>query len=204
MFKDSLLTKIENTDFEKVLNKLGYAYFKNGYYNLNIIGVRRKENRVTNSFDDYIVVIYKTPTKAFVKIAYPITTDPGAFYMKLPANKKGTAILVPGQYRRCWTIGKHKGKYEALVQAAPVKVYRDNNKDDVYDYNPETIDNGIFGINIHKSGESSKHVDKWSAGCQVFKVSNDFRAFMRLCHEQVNNGFGNKFTYTLINEEDLC
>ena len=47
-------------------------------------------------------------------------------------NVKGTAILVPGQYRGAYKIGFHKGKYKALVQAKPVKLYIDNDKDNKY------------------------------------------------------------------------
>ena len=38
-------------------------------------------------------------------------------------------------------------------------------------YLEEAVEEGIFGINIHratgKSGSKSTRVDKWSAGCQV-------------------------------------
>ena len=119
-------------------------------------------------------------------------------------NPKGTAILVPGQYRGCWQIGLHNGKYEALVQKKPVSVYRDGNKDLIYDLDPKKIDKGVFGINIHRSnpyGESAT-VDNWSAGCQVFASSKDFKEFMELCGKQ-KAMYGNSFTYTLLDEKDL-
>lgn len=203
MVKDTLLDKINSTDFEQLFKKLDYSFFTKGCYNLNIIGIRRYNKKVSNAFDDYLVVLYKTPKREWSRFIFPITTEPGLYYMKNPANKAGTAILVPRQYKQCWSIGKHKGKYEALVQIAPVSVYRDGNKNTVYDCDSEKTDTGVFGINIHKAGESSKLVDKWSAGCQVFKISNDFRAFMRLCHKQVESGYGNKFTYTLLDEKQL-
>ena len=193
-------------DFEKLFKRKGYAYFTNGRYNLNIIGVRRKvhDNEITDKFDDYLVLIYKTQNRE-VRRLYSITTEPGYYYMvKQLLNKKGTAILVPGQYRGCWQIGKHKGKYKALVQVKPVKVYRDANKDKVYNMNPKTIDTGVFGINIHRSKEfgSSDKIDRWSAGCQVFKIAEEFKSFMKICEEQ-SKLYGNSFTYTLINEEDM-
>lgn len=200
---NSLLQKICNTNFEKLFAKLGYAYFKKGYYNLNIIGIRKEGNKVTNVFDDYLVVIYNTEKEGRKTMIFEITTDPGLDYIMNPIAKKGTAILVPGQYRGCWKIGLHQGKYEALCQRKPVKVYRDANKDKVYDFKPNTIEDGIFGINIHKAGYESKQVNNWSAGCQVFKRYNDFRSFMRLCHKQVESGWGETFTYTLLKEEQL-
>lgn len=194
--------KLRNYNFEALFKKLGYAYFTKGMYNLNIIGIRTKGNSVTNCFDDYIVVIYKTPQGTWSRKIYSATTDPGLVLMKKPSNPKGTAILVPGQYRGAWVIAKHRGKYDALCQRKPVKVYRDNNKDEIYDFDVSSIDSGTFGINIHKAGMFSKRVDNWSAGCQVFRVDSDFKSFMVLCKKQ-RELYGNSFTYTLLKEEDL-
>lgn len=203
--KPSLLEKIETTNFEKIFRNKGYVYFKEGLYNLNIIGIRANNNcKVTNTFDDAMVVIYKNE-KGWHRLVYCITTDPGKYYMmKSQCNIKGTAILVPGQYRGCWKMGKHNGQYTALVQAKPVKVYRDSNKDDIYDYDPKTIDNGLFGINIHRSNQyhTSKIIDRWSAGCQVFANPTQFTSFLTLCKKQMEK-YGNSFTYTLLMEEDL-
>lgn len=201
--KTNLLELCKNYNFQKLFAKKGYTYFTRGYYNLNIIGVRAKGNNVTNAFDDVLVVIYNTPTKPEVRRVFPITTDPGLESLKKPVNSNGTAILVPGQYRGCWKLGLHRGKYTALVQRKPVKVYRDKNKDNVYDFNPTTIENGVFGINIHRAGEESIVVNSWSAGCQVFKLRKDFEAFMNLARSQVSNKCGDTFSYTLLTEEDL-
>lgn len=193
-----------NTNFEELFKKKGYAFFTKGEYNLNIIGVRSENlNKITNKFDDYLVLIYNTRCKGHICI-YPITTEPGIYYMNKPMNPKGSAILVPGQYRGCWKIGKHKGKYDALVQCKPIKVYRDNIRNQVYDLSPEKIDEGLFGINIHKSSDyrSPKYVDQFSAGCQVFQNVGDFNKFIALCKKQRDN-FGNSFTYTLLNEREL-
>ena len=206
MVENKLYNKCINYDFESLFKKLGYAYFTKGNYNLNIIGVRaNNNNKVTNLYDDILVVIYRTPNGKLTRQVYNITTEPGTYYMsKEFINPKGTAILVPGQYRGCWQLALHRGKYKALCQKKPVKVYRDGNKDDKYDLKPETIDTGIFGINIHRSNQTwvRNTVDQYSAGCQVFNNSNDFQAFIRLCEKQ-KELYGNNFTYTLINEEDL-
>ena len=204
MIKDKLFNKIVSYDFKSLFERKGYAYFTKGEYNLNIIGVRSNNGKkVTNLYDDYIVIIYNSPTKECRRV-YKITTEPGLYYMKNPMNSKGTAILVPGQYRGCWKIAKHRGKYNALCQCKPVKVYRDNNKNDIYDMNPRTEDKGIFGINIHRSSVISDPttVDKYSAGCQVFNSYTNFIYFMSLCKEQAKR-FGNSFTYTLVTEEEL-
>ena len=61
----------------------------------------------------------------------------------------------------------------------------------------------MFGINIHKAGKLSQRVDTWSAGCQVFASETDFKCVMSYCNKQIQYGFGNSFTYTLLREEDL-
>lgn len=203
--KNRLYEKVKKADFEKVLAKKGYAYFKNGYYNVNIIGVRSNQgSKVTNKYDDYLVLIYNTST-GWKRMIYNITTEPGLKLMKRPSNAKGTAILAPGQYRGTYKIDKHRGKYDALCQRyKPVKVYRDNNRDDKYDYLPEKVDVGMFGINIHRSNEfwTRATVDNYSAGCQVFNDPREFNSFMSIIKKSAAI-YGNKFTYTLIDEDDL-
>ena len=202
MIEINLANKCANADFEKIFARKGYAFFTKGEYNLNIIGVRHKGSKVTNHFDDCLVVIYNTANEKNVKRVFVCTTLPGKKAMEHPTAIKGTAILKEGQYRGAYQIGYHKGKYKALCQKKPLPVYRDGNKDDKFDLNPLSIDKGIFGINIHKAGDNSTLVDGWSYGCQVLSKSIDFNALMRLV-ERSAGIYGNSFTYTLINDEDL-
>lgn len=203
---NNFLTKCLNADYERIFKDKGYVYYKGNNYDLNIIGIRKNisngKELVTNKFDDIIVVKCLVNGKPFMSY-YVVTTQPGITSLKTPVNTKGCAILVPGQYRGCWKIGLHKGKYEALTQDKPVSVYRDINRDNYYDYDKSKIDRGMFGINIHKAGANSVQVDNWSAGCQVFANASQFKLFMDLCHKQVINGFGSNFTYTLLTEKDL-
>ena len=201
--KTGLFTKCTTYNFEKLFKDKGYTWFTKGSYNLNIIGIRSNNNKVTDKYDDILVVDYNTDN-GHKRVCYTITTEPGKYYMQNLCNPKGAAILVPGQYRGCWQIGLHHGKYKALCQRKAVKVYRDNNKDMIYNMTPKSIDKGIFGINIHRSNKTCicDTIDKYSAGCQVFNDPVEFNAFMRLCETQ-RKLYGNTFTYTLINEEDM-
>ena len=207
-----LLDLINKTDFQKVLNNKNYTFFENGNYNLNIIGVRNlfdaseKNNIIsinqTDKFNDALVLLYKDNGE-WKKDIYEITTDPGLKLLRNPSNSKGTAILVPGQYRNTYKIDLHKGQYKALCQRGGlVKVYRDKNKDNKLDFDPKTIDTGYFGINIHKAGLSSELIGGYSAGCQVFHYVKDFNKFMENI-EKSNNIYGNSFTYTLLTTNDL-
>ena len=49
----------------------------------------------------------------------------------------------------------------------------------------------------------SYYVNKWSAGCQVFKKVADFNEFMDICRK-ARDIWGNSFSYTLIESEDLA
>lgn len=202
--KTGLQTKYSKYNFEKLFKQKGYSWFTKGNYNLNIIGIRSNQNNnITNKYDDLLIVDYNT-SNGHKRVFFPITTEPGSHYMKHPCHKDGTAILVPGQYRGAWAIGLHKRKYKALCQIKPVKVYRDDNRNNMYDLSPTTIDEGMFGINIHRSNEYTitENINKYSAGCQVFSNPNDFNAFIRLC-EQQRKLYGNSFTYTLLDENEL-
>ena len=188
---------------QSIIEAKGYAFFTEGDYNVNIIGIRNP-NQIANSFDDSLICAYKVFGEWIIK-EWQITTDAGRYWLKNPMNSKGTAILVPNQYRSVYKIDLHLGKYEALCQRnGKVEVWRDDNKDQILDFNDSTKEWGYFGINIHRSNPNneSKVVEKWSAGCQVFKKINDFFEFMDICNK-AKNIWGNSFTYTLIKEEDL-
>lgn len=191
---------------QKAVESKGYKWFEGGNYNLNIVGVRNSDtnNEVTNKFDDTLTVSYSVDGEIKYH-EFKATTDPGQHWEKNLLNKDGVAILVPNQYRGSHEIRKHQGKYEALCQKKPVKVYRDNNKDGKYDMLEENIQEGIFGINIHKAGKfknGSTQIDKWSAGCQVFSKESDFNQLMELAYK-AKDLYGNSFTYTLIESKDI-
>lgn len=168
---------------------------ENRPYNINIVGLRNRFAR-TNYYDDTIAVVYEKEGE-WVRHFYEATTLPGSPSLLKPVNVNGTAILVPGQYEHGYRIGKHKGKYEALIQAGDVKVYRDKDLDLVYDINESSIEEGFFGINIHRASFGAKLVGPDSAGCQVIKKSEDFKEFMGLCNKAVNF-WGDRLTYTLL------
>lgn len=190
---------------EAALKAKGYVYFEdatNKSYDVNIVGVRNSStgNKVTNLFDDMITISYKDETGAWVYKEWMNTTEPGKKGVMEYHNVNGVARLVEGQYRGSHALGLHQGKYEALKQAKAVKVYRDKNKDMTFD---ETkVDEGIFGINIHKAGRDSTWVENWSEGCQVFKRVKDFDEFMKIVKKAAKI-HGNSFTYTLIESKDI-
>lgn len=189
-------------EIKKELEKLKYAVFTNDTkdFNLNIIGVRSKNQRV-NKFDDWLCVFWYYQSRLNQRW-YQITTDPGISGMKQPLNSKGVAILAEGQYRRVYQIDKHQGKYNALCQRGGiVKVYRDNDKNNELNLDPISIEEGWFGINIHRAKDEAftTNINGWSHGCQVFANDDDFEEFMLLCNKAADI-WGNSFTYTLLSE----
>ena len=188
------------TQIKEAMRKKQYSFFEKGDYNLNIIGIRKVSDQIDNLFDDTLFLAYKVEDRFNVQ-QFDITTQPGAYYMKNPMNKLGSAILVPGQYKGAYTIGLHQGKYEALRQSGLLKVYRDSDRDNIYDYQNIT-DSVNDGINIHKAGRASKKIDNWSAGCQVLAYSADFDILMGLAKRSAKL-YGDKFTYTLLLSTDI-
>lgn len=187
---------------KSTLRQKGYKLFTRAY-ELNIVGVR-SNSTVSNRFDDALYVFYRVPQKGVMRWKierFSITTDPGTYWLNNPSYEAGTAILFPGQYLNAYSIGMHRGKYEALVQTRPVTIMRDYDRDAVLDFLNGTKYTGMFGINIHRANAvgETKQIEKYSAGCQVFANADEFAHFMQLCREHQSR-YGNRFTYTLLDQ----
>ena len=198
-----MIIELAKDRVKQIMDRKGYKFFEKGDYNLNIIGIRSEVN-IANSFDDTLLCIFKKDNE-WIFNEYSITTDAGRYWLKNPINNKGTALLVPNQYRGVYGLRKHNGDYEALCQTwGDVEVYRDNDRDMILDYDPKTIEKGMFGINIHRSNPNTEStiVEKWSAGCQVFKKVEEFNKFIEDCKE-ASNVWGNKFSYTLLTYKEM-
>lgn len=183
----------------KALQAKGYSLFLRPY-ELNIVGVRADSTK-SNSFDDAIYAFFLNSEGKLIQHRYAATTDPGTYWLRNPMNPQGTAILKEGQYRNCYALGMHRGKYLALVQVRPVTVMRDYDRDAVLDFLNGREETGLFGINVHRALDSgtTKIVEHHSAGCQVFASATEFIQFLSFC-ERHRALYGNQFTYTLIDE----
>lgn len=192
----ALFRKSQKKDLLKVIDRLKskkYKIYEDG--RLNIIGVRNR-NYKPNTFNDELWVFWKDGKEWDWTKYTNFTTLAGLYYLKNPMNAAGCALLAEGQYLDSYKIGLHKGEYEALVQVKPVRIYRDNNQNNSFDF--VNMQTGNYGINIHRaSTKDSQSVDKWSAGCQVFGWFLMYQDFMRLCRWH-RDRFGNTFSYTLI------
>lgn len=206
---DTAVPTVEQVN--NAMRRLGYTIYdgkdragRKRNYDLNIFGIRTANIRA-GAFDDWIGVFWMNwDIDGWEFHIWNATTDPGTYWLDQPLNVSGTAILVEDQYRSSYQIGLHRNKYEALVQCNPVKIYRDNDKDEILDMMPETIQRGLFGINIHRASayHRSTRVEKWSAGCQVIADPRDFAQLMDICN-LAEDEWGPTFSYTLLTQEQL-
>lgn len=189
-------------DIISVMHAKAYKVFENPKgHDLNIVGIRTQSIEA-EKFNDWLTAFYKFDG-IWNYFAFPATTDPGTYYRKNPISVKGTAVLKPAQYRGVYKIGRHRN-YKALQQIGDMTVYRDANRDTFLDTADMEEDTGLHSINIHRSNahKPSTLVGKWSAGCQVFQDPDHFQFFLVLC-ERASEKYGNKFSYTLLEEADF-
>lgn len=174
----------------------GYTFFSDGDWNLNLVGIRGLR-RQAGAYDDQICCLYRVGGIWRTHV-WAATTDPSPAYLQRPINPAGTAILCPGQYRGSHKIGLHK-KRPALVQVAPVRVWRDDDRDTELDWDPSDPGKaGDYGINIHDATSSQP-----SAGCQVFANKYELQALLEICSTSAPR-WGNRFTYTLLEGSGLA
>ena len=198
----------------RTVQGLGYAAFNGPTdFDLNIIGVRNRVSmRDPNHYSDDLHVIWKQ-SGIWRAFHCALTTTPGTWYLQHPMRPaEGCAVLAPQQARGAYRLGLHKGK-RALVQiGAKVKFYRDNDLNTSIDIDESTLQESFSGLNIHSGSrharsdtgtEGDGSVGRWSAGCQTAHPS-DVAFLVELADKQAANGPGwDRFTYTLITEDQL-
>lgn len=184
------------------INKLGYKWF---YDRPNLIGIRTNIN-VPDVFNDLLALVYFDKDGKEQMKVYPITTEPGVYYQKKLLNDKGCAVMKPGQYIDCYSLGFHQNKatHKALIETGSITVIRDKDMDGIAG-NSGTDDKGYFGCNIHgaNNNTTTKTIGPWSAGCQVHAIWSNKEEMVEIC-DQFRIITKNKFTYTLITEKDLA
>jgi len=200
-----------------ILKKKGYPIQEEDTkpYNLNLVGIRAHPG-VPNTFDDTMAVLWKFSGYWFLR-SFPMTTDPGKYWLNNPINVEGTAIIKEGYYSNVWEMGLHRGEYLALKQVGNMTYFRDNDKDSLPEIDGMKEYTGIIGANCHRANANGQsiQIDKWSAACQVLQnkqINNpdnqmvrvfEFDYFIHLCKQQVDIAQRNKFNYALINQKDF-
>lgn len=152
-----------------------------GYY-LNTMGTPGKND--LNMYDDMVAWVWPNGVAAF-----NYNTDPTRLGFNRNAGKN-MAMLIPGMYT--FVKRKHKGQYDAFGQGEhPVAVYRCEVSGKI-----SSIEEGLFGINIHKGGFSSTS----SEGCQTLP-QDQWQAFKEMGYSLLRQYNQNTFKYILFDEE---
>lgn len=180
----------------------GFRFYDSGKFNVNIFGIRK--DLTVDLFNDIIGIAYRDGKNNPVLKAYKGTTEPGLYYLKNKlGNVKGTFILMPGYYPKCWKSGKHKGEYSALVQSAPgvFKGWRDSDADGQLDMTG-TIYTDVSGLNLHTTSHIRGYAAKvgaYSASCQVVQYTKDHLELMGIV-DQSKDIYGDSFSYALFDK----
>lgn len=141
-----------------------------GYY-ADTMGAPGRNDR--GLYDDAIFIDAPEAT-----IAFNANTDPSRVRKgKGTGAGKGMASLKPGLWK-VYRFDLHKGQYQALCQrAGPVTVMRDGD--------PPYADTGMFGINIHRGGNTTTS----SEGCQTIPPGQ-WPSFIATMTDQAKRLFG--------------
>lgn len=176
-----------------------------GAYNINLFGIRAS-SRAVDQFNDVLGIAFKDEFGNPVLLMHKATTKPGLYFLKEKlGNPQGTFILIPGHYPKCWMKGKHKGRYDALVQSdiATFQGYRDRDSDGELDYGGIKYKN-VTGLNMHTTSFVSQKdkVGAYSAGCQVRKDYRDHIVAMGIVNKSLDL-YGKYLSYALFLEHNL-
>lgn len=184
----------------RMVGREPFGYTSGKPYNLNLIGVR-SDDMTPDVFNDALGVLWQD-VYGWNMVMHDGTTDPGLYYLNNPENVNGTFIMAPGFHQGLWKWGTHKG-YPAFQQIGVARGWRDADRDNQFDMEPGKVINvSNAGINMHKAGEESTVVSKWSAGCQVRSRADDHYLVGELAKLSLKH-WNNSFSYMLFTEQQL-
>lgn len=203
--------KIETLTADRLIasyEKLGYPVFTQGAYNINLFGILANGGN-PNRYNDFIGLFFHERGSSFTPDnwrfhLFPATLNPGLPFLLSPMDGGGAAIICEGYYRGLWEISTFKGT-PCLRQRTPVKIYRDNNRDDKLDLNPKTTTEGFYGLLMHEhfqTKDRAEIVANSSAGCHVPQRRSDMQTIMKICNLGVVQ-WGNKISYGVLNEKQI-
>lgn len=154
-------------------------FFKEIPSNYWILGERATINR-PNLFDDVLHLMHGE--KVIESVSG--TTHPGLPGLHMTKRSHtpntGVAVLDWGWHYDIWKKGRHhptRQNIKAFTQKGSVRIFRDNNKDDIpANSGTPHLESGN-GINFHPAsytGDSAKRIDTWSVGCVVAQSAVDY------------------------------
>jgi len=150
---------------------------------VKIFHIRNESDQNKDVWNDHLCFIDKTGN---IQVSIG-TTDPGTnAYHRHP---EGAAHMCLGWHKNIWVIDVHARNnvlfaHEALCSrpqrgCLPIKYWRDENKNRIYDSNDIILDNFI-GINCHRASKIKdvSNIGDYSDACQVRLSFTDHMSFM--------------------------
>ena len=186
----------------KYMKDKGY-YISQGVKQYNIVYIEGMNvdgslnSDAPNYFNDRRMVIQILDGVPAIIGNWEATTKPGFYYTDNPMNPSGAATIKLGQFK-AWVVGIHYGggsdPHEALVQDAPITVYRDLNQD--MQRVGDKTDTGIFDINQHWGFDLPQdNISFGSAGCLVGRLRDGHREFMALIKQDRRYQLNKNYLY---------
>ena len=129
-----MINNININTFKKIAKRNNWVIFDSLERPLDLnIWVIRGNDRNAGTFDDTMVVFWRTDFTNWKFEYFKVTADPSEISLMNNKNELGVAIIKQGQHRGAWALGLHKGQYEALVQIDNITVIRDFNENNFLD-----------------------------------------------------------------------
>lgn len=165
------------------------------------LGISIQNSKDTfNKFDDKFYLFYGDQ---FI-LTTSITTNPGKnalLEFDKSGHKDGAAVWKTDEfYEDLYSYGLHKGKMRCLRQVAPIKYYRDNNKNNKAEEIGKLYEGIIFanfhGVDYDETSTIIKtDINGWSYGCQVCNNMKDYYIIIGLVQKDPY-----KMNYALLKE----
>ena len=153
-----------------------------GMYNVVYVeGIDSTGNLNDNKIDEWndrrIIIQIEEGGNPRIILNSQATTQPGLSFIQNPINPNGAANIAFGQYK-AWGMGYLREKIPALVQRAPLRIYRDKNKNGIRDIE-DFLEVGISSLYqaAFSSTKIPSNVQRQSAGDLVgrdYKQHIDF------------------------------
>lgn len=191
------------------LTRLGHRFFGPARaYDVNL-GALRVNDRTANGgwCDVGWAVFARSPGGPLDAALWCMTTAPGPDYLEDPEHPDGALVLPTGQHGGLWKVGVHRagkpGARPALVQARPVRVWRDSDGDRELDPPERLTAPGWFGVNGHDARPQGRPtLTRQSFGCSVWRWTEDMQHALDIVDAQRRANGWDTVSYTVVSEDD--
>ena len=167
-----------------------------------IVGIQSIDQNISDDFVDKFFLFDKNNN--FVCSATG-TTRTGKTVLKNFINKRGACVWKTDEfYSDCFKYGLHQGRMKCLRLSRNIKIYRDQDKDNIHEEqgalsieNPACNFHGVSYETLETNEKIVQKIGRWSEGCQVCNNMKEYRAIIKFVYE--NGGVAD---YAILKEWD--